>query len=309
MTTIRQHAQEYLAMRRRLGFQLTTFGQKLMSFVDYLERTGATTLTTDAALAWATSTERSTDQVHWSRRLMVVRIFARHLQALVPATEIPPDDALPHHYRRVTPHLFTPGELQAILTATDALRPAFRAGTWHHLIALLAVTGMRTSEACGLDRADVDLDDGVLTIRNSKFDKSRQVAVHPSTTTALRAYAALRDEHHPRTRSEAFFLNTRGTRVDAHNLSHSFVPLLQAAGITTPVGRRRPRLHDLRHSFTVATLLTWYADGADVQARLPLLSTYLGHADPKSTYWYLSGSPELLALAATRLEHSLGDQP
>lgn len=132
-------------MRRRLGFKLTTFGEKLMSFISYLEHTGNTVLTTRAALAWATSTPRSSDEVHWSRRLMVVRIFARHLKALEPATEIPPDDALPHHYRRITPHLFTPAELARLLAATSALSPAFRARTWHTFIGLLAVSGLRTS--------------------------------------------------------------------------------------------------------------------------------------------------------------------
>ena len=309
MTTIRQHAEEYLAMRRRLGFKLTTFGEKLMSFVGYLERSGATTVTTQAALAWATSTPRSTDQVHWSRRLMVVRIFARHLQALEPATEIPPDDALPHHYRRITPHLFTPAELDRLLDAADLLDPAFRARTWQTLIALLSVTGLRTGEACGLNRADVDLREGLLTVTDTKFGKSRQVPVHATTTTALAKYARDRDRQHPVPSTPAFFVSIRGTRLDARNLPSTFARLVATAGVTGGEGQRRPRLHDLRHSFATATLLTWYNDGDDVQAKLPLLTTYLGHADPKSTYWYLSGSPELLALAAARLETSFGGRP
>ncbi|MFK0297428.1 tyrosine-type recombinase/integrase [Streptomyces sp. NPDC090442] len=309
MTTIRQHAEEYLAMRRRLGFKLTSFGEKLMSFVSYLEHTGATVLTTEAALTWATSTPRSTDQVHWSRRLMVVRVFARHLKALEPATEIPPDDALPHHYRRITPHLFTPAELAALLQVTGILRPAFRARTWHTLLGLLAVTGLRTSEACGLDRTDVDLTSGLLTVRDTKFGKSRQVPVHTSTTAALRKYARERDRQRPAPSTVAFLVSTRGTRLDAHSLPRTFAQLLEAADITAGEGRRRPRLHDLRHTFATTTLLNWYRNDADVQAKLPLLTTYLGHADPKSTYWYLSGSPELLSLAATRLEHSFGGRP
>jgi integrase len=309
VTTIRRHAEEYLAMRRRLGFKLTSFGEKLMSFVSYLEETGAATLTTQAALAWATNTPRSTDQVHWSRRLMVVRIFARHLKALEPATEIPPDDALPHHYRRITPHLFTPAELAALLEATSTLRPAFRAHTWHTLIGLLAVTGLRTSEACGLDRTDVDPTGALLTVRDTKFGKSRQVPVHDTTVAALRKYARHRDRQRPAPSTPAFLVSTRGTRLDAHNLPHTVADLMDAAGISAGEGRRRPRLHDLRHTFATTTLLNWYRDGADVQARLPLLTTYLGHADPKSTYWYLSGSPELMSLAAARLEHSFGGRP
>jgi len=296
-------------MRRRLGFKLTTFGEKLMSFINYLEDTGDTVLTTRSALAWATDTPRSSDEVHWSRRLMVVRIFARHLKTLEPATEIPPDDALPHHYRRITPHLFTPAELNRLLAATSVLSPDFRARTWHTFIGLLAVSGLRTSEACGLDRTDVDLTGGLLTVRDTKFGKSRQVPVHASTVTALRRYARERDLQRPAPSTAAFLVSTRGTRLDSHNLPHTFVKLLSAADITAGEGHRRPRLHDLRHTFATTTVLQWYRDGADVQAKLPLLTTYLGHADPKSTYWYLSGSPELLSLAAARLEHSFGGRP
>lgn len=306
MTTVRQHAEAYLAMRRRLGFKLTTFGQKLMSFVGYLERTGAPVLSTAAAVAWATDTPRSTDRVHWSRRLMAVRVFARHLQLLEPATEVPPEDVLPHHYRRIPPHLFAPAELAALLGAADRLRPVFRARTYGTLLGLLAVTGLRTGEACRLDRADVDLSEGGLTVRDTKFGKSRHVPLHASTVDALRAYAGHRDREHAAPSTAAFLVSTRGTRLDAHNLPHAFARLVRTAGIRTPAGARRPRLHDLRHTFATTTLLRWYREGADVQARLPLLTTSLGHADPKSTYWYLSGSPDLLALAAARVERAFG---
>jgi integrase/recombinase XerD len=178
--------------------------------------------------------------------------------------------------------------------------------TWRTLISLLAATGLRVGEACGLDRDDVDLESGVLTVRDSKFGKSRQVPVHTTTIQGLRGYQQRRDELQPASSTPGFFVSTRGTRLDAHNLSHTFAGLLAAAGIRVAPSRRRPRIHDLRHSFATATLLDWYRDGVDVQARLPLLSTYLGHADPKSTYWYLTGSPELLALAAGRLEHAFG---
>lgn len=308
-TTIRDHAEDYLAMRRALGFKLTAFGQKLLSFVDYLEAHDASTLTTDAALAWAMATPNSTDEVYWARRLMVVRVFARHLAVHDPATEVPSAELLSRHYRRVTPHLYTSGEIAALMTAADGLAPDLRAVTYRTLIGLLATTGMRTGEACGLDRADVDLDAAIVTIRDSKFGKHRQVAVHASTVTALRHYGDVRDQLSVTVTTPAWFVSTRGTRLDKTNIPATFARLVDIAGIETPTGQRRPRLHDFRHSFCTATLLEWYRDGVDVHARLPWLSTYLGHADPKSTYWYLTGTTELLTLVAARLEHAFGDQP
>lgn len=305
MTTLRQHAEEYLAMRRALGFKLTTWGAKLMSFIAYLDAAGHTVITAEDALAWATSTPRgSTDPVHWARRLDVVRIFTRHLKTLEPATEIPPEDVLSRRYRRITPYLYSPGEIVALLLAASRLSPPLRSATWHTALGLLAVTGMRVSEVCRLDRDDVDLRHGVLTVRDSKFGKSRDVPMHASTTAVLAGYALVRNRLGPKSAGPAFFISTRGTRLDAANMSSTFARLLTAAGIAPVPGRRRQRIHDLRHTFTVATLLDWYRAGVDVQARLPLLATYLGHVDPKSSYWYLSGSPELLGLAAARLEHT-----
>jgi integrase/recombinase XerD len=305
MSTLRAAAEEYLAMRRALGFKLTTQGRHLMSFIGYCEARHARHLTTDLALAWATQTSRgSGDEVYWSRRLMVVRIFARHLKTLDPVTEIPPEDVLPHHYRRIAPYLYSPREIAALMAAAARLTPPLRAATWQTLIGLLAVTGLRQGEACRLDRSHVDLETGVLVVTDSKFGKSRQVFLHHSAIGALRSYQQVRDRFCPSPAEPSFFVSTRGSRLDNHNIQHTFAELADAAGIHAPPGRRRPRLHDLRHSFTVATLLDWYHDGGDVQARLPLLSTWLGHADPKSTYWYLHAVPELLALAAGRLEQA-----
>jgi integrase len=312
VSTLRAAAGQYLAMRRSLGFKLTTQGRHLMRFVGYCEARGAEHITTELALAWATQTSRgSSDEVYWSRRLMVVRIFARHMAALDPATEVPPEDVLPHHYRRIAPYLYSPGEITALMAAAGRLTPPLRAATWQTLIGLLAVTGMRKSEACHLDRDQVDLVAGVLTIADSKFGKSRQLFLHPTAVTALRGYQLRRHRWCPVPAAPSFFISTRGTRLDEHNLTHTFARLLDEAGIAAPPGRRRPRIHDLRHSFTVASLLDFYRDGGDVQARLPLLSTWLGHVDPKSTYWYLQAVPELLALAAGRLEQAFpsGQQP
>lgn len=303
MSRLREAAEQYLTMRRTLGFKLTSWGRHLMGFIDYCEARHAEHITTDLAMAWATGTVRaSTDEVYWSRRLMVVRIFARHLKTLDAATEIPPEDALPHHYRRITPYLYSPEQITALIAGAGRLAPPLRAATWQTLIGLLAVTGMRKSEACNLDRDHVDLDAGVLEVADSKFGKSRQVFLHPSAIDALYGYARRRDRWCPKPEAPSFFVSTRGTRLDVQNIGRTFTELVDAAGIHAPPGRRRPRMHDLRHSFAVATLLDWYRDGGNVQARLPLLSTWLGHVDPKSTYWYLQAIPELLTLAAGRLE-------
>jgi len=310
MSLLRKAAEEYLAMRRALGFKLTTQGQLLLSFVDYCQARNADHITTELALAWATHPPcGGTDEVYWSRRLMVVRIFARHMQALDPATDVPPADVLPYHYRRVTPHLYSPAEIAALVAAAGRLTPPLRAATWQTFLGLLAVTGLRVSEACRLDRDDVDLHTGVLTIADSKFGKSRQVFLHPGSVAALHGYLRRRDQHCPRPVTPSVLVTTRGTRLGATNVQSVFAGLVTAAGITPVPGRRGPRLHDLRHSFAVATLLDWYRDGGDVQARLPLLSTWLGHVDPKSTYWYLQAVPELLSLAAARLEHAHGQAP
>jgi integrase len=192
--------------------------------------------------------------------------------------------------------------------AVGDLAPALRAATWRTLIGLLAVTGMRQGEACRLERGDVDLETGTLVIRDPKSGKSRQVFLQPTAVTALRACQQARDEAFPEPEADTFFVNSRGRPLDGHNLPHTFGPLVAVAGIQAPTGQRAPRLHDLRHVLTVATMLDWYRDGRDVQARLPLLTTWLGHVDPKSTYWYLQAVPELLALAAGRLE-AAGGQP
>lgn len=308
MTGLRRAAEDYLAMRRALGFKLTTQAAQLMSFVDYCESRGSDRITSELALQWATTTRSgSSHDGYLARRLMTVRIFARHYQTLDPDSEIPPEDALPHHRCRIAPHLYSTGEISALIDAAGRLRPPLRAATWQALIGLLTVTGMRKSEACRLDDDHVDLDAATLVVLDSKFGKSRRLFLHPSTVAALRSYRQHRDRWCPHRSAPSFFVCTRGTRLDVHNLSSTFAGLVDLAGITVAPRRRRPRLHDLRHGFAVATLADFYRDGGDVQPRLPVLSTWLGHVDPKSTYWYLQSVPELLTLAAHRLETAFGE--
>lgn len=305
MTGLRDALSDYLSLRRSLGFKLERPGQLLEDFTGYLDTAGAPTVTTELALAWATA-PADADPAWWRARLAATRPFARYLAAFIPGTEVPPAGLLPGPAsRRAVPYLYSPAGIGALITAAAAIRTPLRAATYQTLIGLLAVTGMRAGETIRLDRPDVDLRAGLLTIRESKFGKSRQLPLHATTVAALAGYATLRDQRHPRPATAAFFLSLTGTRLIYKNVHFTYHRLTQAAGLSPRSPQCRPRIHDLRHSFAVTTLLRWYQDGDDVAARLPLLSAWLGHADPASTYWYLTGTPELLALAATRLETSI----
>jgi integrase/recombinase XerD len=241
MSGLRARAEEYLAMRRALGFKLESWGPRLMSFVRFCEDRGAATVTTDLAVEWAASTA-SDHEAYQARRLDVVRIFARHLQPLDPATEVPPEDVLDRRQCRVPPYLYSPQEVTALMSAARTLRPAFRAVTWRTLIGLLAVTGMRQGEACRLGRDDVDLNEETITIEDSKFGKSRMVFLHPTAAAALRAYERARDEAFPEQEASTFLVNSLGRPLDSRNTPKTFAELATTAGIQAPPGQ--PSLPD-----------------------------------------------------------------
>jgi len=301
MSAMREAAEEYLAMRRGLGYKLRPEGRLLRQFAGFLEGRDLAHLTAGAALEWATL-PRDADPSWWAARLTVVRVFARYLAVTDERTEVPPEDLLPRQERRTTPYLYSPGQIAALMRAAGALASPLRASTFGSFIGLMAVTGLRTGEAMGLDRDQVDLAEGVLIIQGTKFGKSRLVPLHPTATGQLRTYAQRRDELCPDPPTPAFFLSGAGTRLNHTNASKTFSRLLRAAGIQAPPAAPKPRLYDLRHSFAVATLVTWYSQDLDVPHLLPALSTYLGHISPATTYWYLHACPELMAAAATRLD-------
>jgi integrase len=301
MSALRGELERYLTIRRALGFKLARAELLLADFLGYLDAVGADTVTTENALAWA-SLPPNGGSSWWGTRLSVVRAFARHLHAIDPVHEVPPTGLLPAKSHRAVPYLYSDGDIAALLAAARELRSPLRATTFETLIGLLAVTGLRIGEALRLDREDVELDDGVLQIRKTKFGKSREVPLHPSTVEALAAYARRRDELCPRPRDPSLFVSTAGSRLRYDNTHLSWLGLVRSAELQPRSATCRPRPHDLRHSFAVGTLLAWYRDGVDVGAHMPLLSTYLGHVHPANTYWYLSAAPELLGLVAARLD-------
>jgi integrase len=307
MSPLRQALSGYLAVRRALGYKLARPEKLLGQFITYLEQAGAATITTGNALAWAT--QPGGDASWHALRLSAVRGFATYLHTIDPAAEIPPADLIPWRPRRATPYLYSHADISALIAAAASLRFPLRVATYQTLIGLLAVTGMRVGEAIRLDRTDVDLAGGVLTVRESKFGKSRLLPLHPTTADALRGYLRLRDRLHPHPSAPAIFISPAGTRLLYCNVHSTWQQLLARAGLQPRSASCRPRIHDLRHSFAVRSLLDAYAAGQDGQARLTLLSTYLGHVDPGATYWYLSAAPELLALAGQRLDHHLRERP
>ncbi len=301
MTGRRQAAIDYLAVRRALGFKLRGHDRLLVDFLDYLEDSDAATVTCAAALAWATGSPDASP-TRWAHRLSVVRGFARHLQCSDPTVEVPPPDLLSRPRHRPAAHLYSEADITRLLEAAGALRPALRGATYQPLLGLLSVTGMRIGEAISLDRENVDLRAGVLDIPLTKFRKHRRLPLHESARAALRDYAQVRDELCPHPRAPSFFVSTRGTRLLDATVRHVFRKLLIEIGLEPRPDGTGPKLHGLRHTFAVATVRDWHREGADPTGKLSLLSAYLGHADPAYTYWYLQACPELLGLAAERLE-------
>lgn len=302
MTALRRALADYLRVRRAAGFKLKQAGEMLPDFVGYLEKRGSR-LTTVAALAWATQ-PRDVHPNWWRQRLVVVRGFAKYLQTIDGQTEMPSLDHLPAREGiRSTPYVYSAADITALLSATETLRSPLRVATYRTLLGLLAVTGMRVGEAIALDERDYDRRRGVLVIRKTKFRKSREVPLHASSVQAIDRYLRERNRLAPRRRTPSLFVSIVGSRLFYQNVHETFLKLVYAAGL----GDRRPRrpnIHDLRHSFAIRTVLDWYRDEVDVEAHLPLLSTYLGHVGPSSTYWYLTAVPELLEAATVRLERS-----
>ncbi len=307
MTRLQAAVDEYIALRRSLGFKLRDMAPDLRNFAAFLEQHGASVITSALALAWAMQPvdHQPSD---WAQRLGFVRVFARHWSATDPRTEIPAAGLLPFRPQRARPYLYSDEEIRQLLAATKTLasRNSLRPWTYHCLFGLLVVSGMRISEAISLDRHDVNLHDGLLTIRKTKFNKSRLIPLHASTQQVFISYAGRRDRAVPTPTAPAFLLTDRGRRLEISAVHRTFYVLSRQLGLRGPAAHTGPRLHDFRHRFAVNTLIQWYRTHEDIERRLPVLATFLGHAHVADTYWYLSMHPELMHLATSRLERRWG---
>jgi integrase/recombinase XerD len=307
VSALATRAEDYVRLRRAFGAKLTETAPMLTAFTAYLDGCAQATVTIDAALAWAARGAPSRAQL--ARRLAVIRGFAEYVQAFDPATEVPPGHLLPAGPTRTTPHIYTDDQVTALLAAARDRRPELHGAALATLIGLMAAAGLRTGEALRLDRDDLDLGAGTLAIRDSKYGKSRRIPLHPTTVAALDEYATLRDRHIPQPVDTTVLLSTRGRRISPAMLHRWFPAVRAEVGIVASPGSRPPRLYDLRHTFAVRTLSDWHTAGVDVRRQLPVLSTYLGHANPDNTYWYLQATPELMNVLADRAAaHLDGDQ-
>ncbi len=302
MISWRKAVENYVELRRGLGFKLLDAKAALLRFASFLQRRRTPHITIALALEWAQQ-DKTVRPAEWARRLGMVRGFARHWSAHDSRTEVPPCGLLPYRPERAHPYLYSNDEIRRLLQAARRLPSAhgLRGPTYHCLFGLLAVAGLRISEARNLQTEDVDLKDGVLTIRGTKFGKSRLAPIHPSTRKALSDYASRRDRFLAQ-RPATFFVSSRGTRLDGAEIRRTFYFLSRQIGLRGPSDSHGPRIHDFRHRFAVETLIQWYRSGQDVEKRLPVLSTYLGHVHVADTYWYLTACPELMGLAVKRFE-------
>jgi len=303
MTSLLEAVQNYLRLRRSLGFKLRCTGLHLLRFAAFAESRGAEYVTTSLALEWAMQPADRQPST-WAERMKAIRVFARYQHVLDLRTEVPPPGLLPYRPQRAKPYLYSDQEIRRLLSATRQLRSSvgIRPHTYRCLVGLLAASGLRISEALALQPVDVDLKTGILTIRESKFRKSRLVPIHRSTIAPLRQYAAHCDSLFPVPKRSTFFISDLGRALEVSAVRRTFYELSRWARLRLGPVNRGPRLHDFRHRFAVQTMIRWYRAGEDVQRRLPILSTYLGHAHVGDTYWYLTQCPELMQWACQRLE-------
>ena len=314
MNTLREAVREYLEMRRSLGFKLCEAGKALIDFVTFLEQHNASSITQALALAWAQQPANA-QPAWWAQRLSFVRGFARYRSATDRRTQIPPCGLLPFQPRRARPYLYSDEEIRKLLCAALGMRCRYERGklrpwVYHSLFGLLSVSGLRLIEARNLKLEDVDLKTAVLTIRGTKFGKTRLVPLHRSTCQVLAEYMTRRQRHWAgQAVSSYLFVTSRGNRLDSGDIHRTFYALSRQIGLRNSSDSHGPRLHDMRHRFATNTLVRWYRAGYNPERKLPLLAAYLGHVHVADTQWYLEGSPELMREAMQRLQQCWEGRP
>ena len=309
MPSMIKQAQQYLKFKRKLGYQLASEGKELLLFARYAEQIGHKgPVTTEIAVRWAKLPENA-DPVYWARRYEVVCRFAKHQFLFDSRTEIPPKRLLGSSKRRLSPHIYSHGEVAALLQAASRLKPTdgLQPRTYVALFGLLLSTGLRISEALNLSKDDVDFNISIISVNQTKFKKSRLVPISPSTSQALQDYLIFRDACHPGVKVEGFFLTENGTSLNYGQVLYVFKKLRLDLG-WTDTGKSPPRIHDFRHTFAVRRLLKWYEEGKNLDQKIFALSTYMGHAQVTDTYWYLSAVPALLAVVSQRFEIFVNSQ-
>lgn len=303
MSKLRKTLQEYLAVRRALGVKLYNVGLDLHHFVSFMEKHRACVITTKLALQWVRQ-PRDAHPSYLAERLGRVRRFAQYVSAIDLRTEIPSQEFLPYRSERKPPYIYSDAEIKRLIKAARKLPSSvgLRPYTYSAFFGLLTITGMRIGEAVALNQQDVDLKEGIITIHQAKFGKSRLVPLHRSTQRALENYLLNKNRICPKPKTTAFFISDQGNRLTQCTVRWTFNRLSRQIGLRGPTDRHGPRIHDFRHRFAVQTLLLWYRNDIDPRQHIHQLSAYLGHVHVSDTYWYLSSVPELLQLAAQRLQ-------
>jgi len=306
MKSLTTSLNEYIKLRRSLGYQLKETEQYLKRFIKFLKKRGTQYITAKLSLEWA-MLPQNVKRSHWSRRLSIVRLFAQYHTMEDHRTEVPPSYLLSQQPNRAIPYIYSEKEIRQILKACQSLLSlGLRHHTYFTFFGLMVVTGCRISELISLNRDDLDIKNNWIIIRNSKCNKSRLLPLHQTTMRQLKKYSEIRDQF-PVHDVNAFFLSDQGARITKWSARYAFIQISKQIGLRDPFDSNGPRIHDIRHSFAVRTLLNWYRKGINIDKKIILLSTYLGHKKPTDTYWYVTGTPELLAQATSRLEKNIGE--
>lgn len=303
--TMQARIDAYLAERRRLGFSLETAGIMLRSFARFADLSGHRgPLTTTLVVAWVKGEARNATPTSWARRLEVLRPFIEHERRLDPRNELPASSMFGKAHQRRTPHIYTDQEIVALLKAARLLQPqhSIRPATYETMLGLIAATGLRISEALKFRFGDVDIAGQCLTVRMTKFAKSRHVPFDVSVAAALSRYVAIRGHYAPSKPDASFFVGASGQAPSKRQVHWTFQQLRRDANIVARGAYDEARIHDLRHTFICRRVQRWQNEGADIDNAIAALATYVGHAKLSDTYWYLTGIPDLMAAAGDRFE-------